>query len=159
VQTKRCCEIIEPNLVNTHGFGTGCSITDQIFTLQKFFEKSWEHAKVSTSLKHSIESFRKSFREICGSTELTPTYRQPSHCAPAQNFVSAASTPLNIKHCRVYGAPISLLAVTAPFHIMQPMKQIDSNSRVDESVNNMVWFIVSYDSANKQKHNKSHRMQ
>jgi len=42
------------------------------------------------------------------------------------------------------------------------MMQHGSNEGFDSEILSMVngqWFIVSYDSANKQKHHKSHRMQ
>ena len=43
---KRCREINEPKLNDTQcGFHPGHSTTDQIFTLQQIFEKSWEYAK------------------------------------------------------------------------------------------------------------------
>jgi len=43
---KRCSEKIEPTLDDTRcRFRRGRSTTDQISTLQKNFEKSWEHAK------------------------------------------------------------------------------------------------------------------
>jgi len=43
---KRCREINEPNLDNTQcGFHPGYSTTDQNFSLQQIFEKSWEYAK------------------------------------------------------------------------------------------------------------------
>jgi len=43
---KRCREINEPKQDDTQcGFHPGHSNTDQIFTLQQIFEKSWEYAK------------------------------------------------------------------------------------------------------------------
>ena len=43
---KRCREIYEAKLNDTQcGFHPGRSTTDQIFTLNQIFKKSWEHAK------------------------------------------------------------------------------------------------------------------
>ena len=43
---KWCREITEPNLNDVQcGFHPGRSTTDQIFTLNQIFKKSWEHAK------------------------------------------------------------------------------------------------------------------
>ena len=43
---KRCREIYEPKLNDTQGgFHPSHSTTDQNFTLQQIFEKSWEYAK------------------------------------------------------------------------------------------------------------------
>jgi len=43
---KKCCGIIEPKLDDTQcGFRRDRSTTDQIYILQQFFEKSWEHTE------------------------------------------------------------------------------------------------------------------
>jgi len=43
---KKCREIIEPQLNDTHcGLHPGRSTANQIFTLQQIFVKSWEYAK------------------------------------------------------------------------------------------------------------------
>ena len=43
---KKCREIVEPKLTDAQcGFRPGRSTMDQIFALQRIFEKSWEYAK------------------------------------------------------------------------------------------------------------------
>ena len=93
----RCREINESKLNNTQcGFHPGHSTTDQNFTLQQIFEKSWEYVKnfahvFSTSRKHATGFLMKSFGECCKSRVMTTTFYWPSiHCILPQKFVSAS---------------------------------------------------------------------
>ena len=94
---KTCCEIIEPKLNYTQcSLHPGRSTTDQIFTLQQIFEKSWEYAKdvyiCFVDLEKAYDGFLvKSFKECCGCMVLTAACFYPSsHCIPAQKFASVS---------------------------------------------------------------------
>ena len=106
---KRCREIIEPKLNDTQsGFRLGRSTVDQIFTLQKTFEKSLKYAKnVYTCFVDLQKAYVRvpceKLWECCGSTVLTAAcYCAASRCIPAQKFVSV-SGELNLD-----GSPLVL---------------------------------------------------
>ena len=79
------------------GLRPGCSTTDQIFTLQQIFEKSWEYAKdVYTCFVDLEKAYdrvtREKLVECFGKTVLTTAcYWPSSHCIPAQKFLSLSA--------------------------------------------------------------------
>ena len=82
---KRCVEIIEPKLDDTlYVFRPGRINTDQIFTLQQIFEKSWKCLKyvyacfVYFKKYYHCRSLVKSFGDCYGSAVLTSTFYWPS---------------------------------------------------------------------------------
>jgi len=96
---KRCREIIEPKLADSHsGYRPGCSNADQIFTLQQICGNAGSMPKMSahvlsTPRKHTIGFFEKSFGECCGSTVLTTACYWPSnHCIAGQKCVRVGET-------------------------------------------------------------------
>jgi len=82
---KRCVEIIEPKLDDTLCvFRPGRINTDQIFTLQQIFEKSWEWVKYAYACFVDFKKYYhyrllvKSFGDCYGSTVLTSSFYWPS---------------------------------------------------------------------------------
>jgi len=91
-------EIIEPKLDDTQcGFRHGRCITKQLSTLQRIFEKSWEHAKdVCTCFVNLGKAYgrvpRKKLWRRCGSMVLTGASFWPSsNCIPVQTFASVST--------------------------------------------------------------------
>jgi len=94
---KRCREINEPHMNDTQCcFHPAHNTTDKHFTLQRFFQKSWDMPKMlthvlSTSRKHTIGFLVKIFGECCGSRLYGVDgilLLLSSHCIPAPTFVS-----------------------------------------------------------------------
>jgi len=113
-------EIIEPKLNDTQcDFCPGRSNTNQIFTLQQIFDKSWEYAKdvchaSSTLRKHTTGFLVKNFGGCCWSTVLMVTcYCLSSHCIPVQKFVSMSGEFTTVHHWCC--TPTRVCAVTTSF--------------------------------------------
>jgi len=90
---KICREIMEPKLDDTQcGLSPGYSTTNEIFTLQPIFEKSWEYARDVCACFVDLEKAndrvpREKLWECCGRTVLTAAcHWRSSHCIPTQAF-------------------------------------------------------------------------
>ena len=88
---KRCRGIIESKLNDTQpGFRPGRSISDQMFTLQQIFQKSWEDAKnVYTCLVDLEKAYDRVtrekpwgvLREYCGDCRLLQAVKSLYSCS------------------------------------------------------------------------------
>jgi len=127
----RCCKTIETKLEETQGgFRPGRSTTDQIFSLQQIFDRSWEYTKdiytcLSTDRKHTTGSSWKALGSVAG----VLCYGHPVTGRQVTAFVLRSLCP-----CRRIKSQLLTLGLP-PGYVLSPllfivcMNWIDSNSQ------------------------------
>ena len=129
--------VIGPGLDGAQcGFRPSISTADQIFTLPKTFERSWEHAKdvyicLSTSTMHTIGFLAKNFGKCCGSTVLTAA----CYWLESQYFYSEVCVRVGEVKSQPFTLGVGLRqgCVLSPLFI-EYMNWIESHSWIDEGV-------------------------